>query len=247
MKIAFTFVLFLVLWSGRPGFTREIDVFEVKEGDDFRKKYVFQKYGNWKYFCRNDCEKENILIKTFSNEEDNGRYRIEFKKRFFDPSEMYVSIRNVTLSDTGTYSCGLETWHEYKLVYLHVDFIINVSSVVRSNHSPGVLSPETHSEPHEDHTPLSKVALYVGLSLSALLILSVTLTSLILYRRKRARTTPGAPDIPVYAQIQEMADSSSTLTYTQVDFSKHSSAPWCPTATTEEAPVYSTLCLPHSE
>nr|UDM59925.1 leopectin [Boleophthalmus pectinirostris] len=155
-----------------------------------------------------------------------------------------VSIRNVTLSDTGTYRCGLATFNG-QTFEAFVDFIINVSSVVSSNPSPGVLSPETHSEPHEHHTPLSEVALYVGLSLSALLILSVTLTSLILYRRKRARTTPGAPDIPVYAQIQEMADSSSTLTYAEVDFSKCSSAPRCLTTTTEEAPVYSTVCLPH--
>ncbi|KAJ0055874.1 hypothetical protein NL108_014162 [Boleophthalmus pectinirostris] len=254
MKIAFTFVLFLVLWSGRPGFTREIDVFEVKEGDDFRKKYVFQKYGNWKYFCRNDCEKENILIKTFSNEEDNGRYRIEFKKRFFDPSEMYVSIRNVTLSDTGTYSCGLETWHEYKLVYLHVDFIINVSSVVRSNHSPGVLSPETHSEPHEDHTPLSRapdIPVYAQIQESPCVYEEVAVDN---RQSRRAVEEPSytTHSYNIYSLCSgpvgpQMADSSSTLTYTQVDFSKHSSAPWCPTATTEEAPVYSTLCLPHSE
>ncbi|XP_055012483.1 uncharacterized protein LOC110160236 isoform X2 [Boleophthalmus pectinirostris] len=180
--------------SGGSLFTKAVDIYEKTEGDGITVQCLFDTYGSWKYLCRNDCEKqENILVQTSSNKGDNGRYSLEMKKQRSYPYVMNVSIRNVTLSDAGTYRCGSRTLEE-NWTYAHEDFIIKVSSG---------LSPETPRKPHEDHTPRSEVALYVGLSLSALLILSVTLTSLILYRRKRARTTPGAPDIPVYAQIQE--------------------------------------------
>ncbi|KAK7910127.1 hypothetical protein WMY93_014811 [Mugilogobius chulae] len=45
----------------------------------------------------------------------------------------------------------------------------------------------------------------------------------------------------------QTANSSDTVTYAQVDFSKRSSAPRCPTAQTEETPLYSTVTLQHKQ
>ncbi|KAL3975107.1 hypothetical protein ACER0C_023733 [Sarotherodon galilaeus] len=67
---------------------------------------VFQSSGTWKMFCREDCEGENILIKTTDVRAQTGRYSIEYKIE----STVYVlsvSVSKLTESDSGQYSCGL--------------------------------------------------------------------------------------------------------------------------------------------
>ncbi|MEQ2245392.1 hypothetical protein ILYODFUR_027391 [Ilyodon furcidens] len=61
--------------------------------------------GAWKIFCRQNCEEENVLIKTPKETDESGRYRIESVKgndRVFD-----VSMSNLTQTDSGWYRCGL--------------------------------------------------------------------------------------------------------------------------------------------
>ncbi|XP_059409030.1 uncharacterized protein LOC132142860 [Carassius carassius] len=61
--------------------------------------------GNIKYFCRDSCAVENILIKTNAgaNPTRRGRYTIHDKG-----SDFTVTITDLRLSDSATYICAVE-------------------------------------------------------------------------------------------------------------------------------------------
>ncbi|KAI9999686.1 hypothetical protein NQD34_018346 [Periophthalmus magnuspinnatus] len=191
--------LLLVLCCGGP-FAKAAKVLEVKEGEDLKFKCSFYTSGYWKAFCKHRCEtSDDYLLVTTIDLSTWGRYTIEFEPRPSYPDAMYVSIQNVQRSDAGPYSCSLLTWRNNELKIKYVDIIIYVTTADSSGSAPEVPEGPSASKAQENHTPLSDVALYVGLSLSAVLILSVTLT--ILYWRKRASPAPESPQTPGYAQL----------------------------------------------
>lgn len=62
-------------------------------------------YGRWKFLCEDDCEHDkDILTETDSNRAQSGRYSIEYKVG--SVFGLYVTITQVTKSDTGWYWCG---------------------------------------------------------------------------------------------------------------------------------------------
>ncbi|KAK7910128.1 hypothetical protein WMY93_014812 [Mugilogobius chulae] len=182
-----------VLCRERPGFTRALNIHIVQEGDDFRLQCLFYKAEEWILFCKNGCdEKEDVLVRTHDLREANGRYRIEVEQL-----EMFVIIRNVTVSDSGIYSCGFETWNlrRQTSVYTLSVFIVDVANALSSSPSPEVFtsdSPRT-SAPDQDLASQSDVWLYAGLTLSALLILSLIIIILIWRKRHRTATAAHSP------------------------------------------------------
>ncbi|XP_023190634.1 uncharacterized protein LOC111608783 [Xiphophorus maculatus] len=68
----------------------------------------FHSSGAWKFFCRETCEGENLLVRTSDGAAQIGRYRTEYVReasRTF--SVLSVSISELTRSDAGRYRCGL--------------------------------------------------------------------------------------------------------------------------------------------
>ncbi|XP_043977525.1 uncharacterized protein LOC122833684 isoform X2 [Gambusia affinis] len=77
-------------------------------GEDIMISCVSFSSGAWKFFCRETCEGENLLIRTSDDTAQIGRYRTEYVReasRTF--SVLYVSISELTRSDAGRYRCGL--------------------------------------------------------------------------------------------------------------------------------------------
>ncbi|XP_027867160.1 polymeric immunoglobulin receptor-like isoform X6 [Xiphophorus couchianus] len=69
---------------------------------------IFLSSGRIKFFCRETCEGENLLIRTSDGAAQIGRYRTEYVReasRTF--SVLSVSISELTRSDAGRYRCGL--------------------------------------------------------------------------------------------------------------------------------------------
>ncbi|XP_008413189.1 uncharacterized protein LOC103468116 [Poecilia reticulata] len=69
---------------------------------------AFLSSGRIKFFCRETCEGENLLIRTSDDAAQIGRYRTEYVReasRTF--SVLSVSISALTRSDSGRYRCGL--------------------------------------------------------------------------------------------------------------------------------------------
>ncbi|CAI5648850.1 unnamed protein product [Oreochromis niloticus] len=104
MKVHHTLIcfFFLSLQDGKPEVTNAQILHYGVIGGDFKAGFSFNSPGTWKMFCREDCEGQNILIKTTDVRAQTGRYSIEYKNNVLS-----VSISKLTESDSGQYRCGL--------------------------------------------------------------------------------------------------------------------------------------------
>uniref|UniRef100_A0A668SJR5 Immunoglobulin V-set domain-containing protein n=1 Tax=Oreochromis aureus TaxID=47969 RepID=A0A668SJR5_OREAU len=87
----------------------QTNLYTKVEGEDFRFELDTEvTAGSRKYICRNDSEKEDILIETTENRAESGRYIIRY-----DISDkkvnmgFNVTITSLTKSDSGRYKCGV--------------------------------------------------------------------------------------------------------------------------------------------
>ncbi|XP_007574498.1 polymeric immunoglobulin receptor-like [Poecilia formosa] len=71
-------------------------------GENFSFLCLYHLPETWKIFCRDDCEGENVLIKTQADSAQSGRFSSEYQHQ----QELVVSISPLTKSDSGTYHCG---------------------------------------------------------------------------------------------------------------------------------------------
>ncbi|XP_032416784.1 uncharacterized protein LOC116718689 isoform X2 [Xiphophorus hellerii] len=71
-------------------------------GENFSFLCLHHLPGTWKIFCRDDCEGENVLIKTQADSAQSGRFSSEYRSSQI----LVVSISPLTKSDSGTYRCG---------------------------------------------------------------------------------------------------------------------------------------------
>lgn len=76
----------------------------------------------WKIFCKEKCEKGNILIETQFNSGHHGRYSTEYTYKY--KYILSVSIRSLITSDSGLYTCGLG---QYRSSYQFTHFGIVVA------------------------------------------------------------------------------------------------------------------------
>lgn len=106
--------------------------------------------GNVKYFCKDPCEDEDVLIK--SKQEHRSKFSIRDNGNTFD-----VTISDLTPDDSGIYWCGVERigLDTYNKVY------ITVKQMQVESQSNGLLLNETSE----------KTLLYGGLGLGVLLVI----------------------------------------------------------------------------
>ncbi|XP_014835346.1 PREDICTED: polymeric immunoglobulin receptor-like, partial [Poecilia mexicana] len=87
----------------------------------------FNSSGKTKYFCRGGCEEEeNILVYTDGVRAQSGRYSIGHSKHK-SSDVFYVTIKNLTQSDSGRYRC-LSYLSSGKNLYVDFNIVTNVSS-----------------------------------------------------------------------------------------------------------------------
>ncbi|XP_032364051.1 CMRF35-like molecule 9 [Etheostoma spectabile] len=102
---------FLTLQDGNIGLINaEIIKRTGTEGGDITVRCFFTFPGHRKIFCKGECKEGDILIETEKDTAQRGRYSIRYKEGLFPlhNTVLYVSIRNLTQSDSGRYRCGLD-------------------------------------------------------------------------------------------------------------------------------------------
>ncbi|CAI5685945.1 unnamed protein product [Oreochromis niloticus] len=154
-------------------------------------------YGHRKFFCKNQCKNEGeILIDTSNNKSVSGRYSIEYSAG--SVFGLYVTITQLTKSDTGGYRCGYGN-------PLSPDSYYSTSLVVIDGSNPPTSTPETttktiqtlqittaHSQSFtprisssSSDCPDSSLGLVVRVSLIGVLLMAVFILLLYIYKTRR--------------------------------------------------------------
>ncbi|XP_042347768.1 polymeric immunoglobulin receptor-like isoform X2 [Plectropomus leopardus] len=100
--------------------------------------------GNVKFFCKDECKAEDILIKTEDVRAQSGRYSSEYKNDSNDGvGILAVTIRNLTKSDAGRYRCGLG---KTLVPVLYWDFEVRVSDDALLSGNSGFIHSDIEGE-----------------------------------------------------------------------------------------------------
>ncbi|XP_043980058.1 uncharacterized protein LOC122835239 isoform X2 [Gambusia affinis] len=183
MKVCLTLIclLFLTLKDGDAAETHA-----RMEGENITVECKFNFSENPIFFCKENCEGENILIETAEDIAQKGRYQT-FYESYYTSVVLHVSILELKPSDSGRYRCGFgkdrSLDHEF-----HLDVTEATTSSSSSSSSTTIQQTTTLSEPIGE----TNVLLYVGLSLPVLIVLLAT--ALLIYcQRKRFHQQKGRP------------------------------------------------------
>lgn len=99
-------ILSAALQDGVTGFfAAEPRTVEGVEGGNITVTCRLKLSGEKKLFCKKKCEDGNILVGTFADAAQKGRYSIKYDE---NSNIMNVSITQLKKSDSGHYSCSLD-------------------------------------------------------------------------------------------------------------------------------------------
>lgn len=79
------------------------------EGQGITVRCHFSFSGNRKFFCKENCNPDNVLIETSEEKAQKGKYSIEYEGTVHSPV-LFVTIKPLTMSDAGRYKCGLSSF-----------------------------------------------------------------------------------------------------------------------------------------
>lgn len=212
------------------GIIGAITFHKASEGGNITVGCQFYLGGSKKTFCRNGCHQDDILVETTGNTEHKGRYSIKYEPNSFLKSDlMYVSITNVTSSDSGQYQCVLNRWLKDGSNTFRIEVTNDASSLnptytlkpaesppnctanssttelLSSTVSPKItLSSQNQKYTTTRHSPSTSggTLLYVGVSLVAIVIL-LTAALAMFHWNKRTNEPNEPPASMEYAQIPE--------------------------------------------
>ncbi|XP_035769230.1 uncharacterized protein LOC102778179 [Neolamprologus brichardi] len=131
--ILFCFI-FLYLQDGNTGLANaETLVYEGVEGGNITVECKFYFLGSKILFCKDKCEKGNVLIETTDYTAQSGRYSIKFvKTNLLSKDIVYVSITQLNKSDSGWYRCILDR----SLQPCDFQLVITGASNISTPHQP---------------------------------------------------------------------------------------------------------------
>lgn len=78
-----------------------------RTGGNIVVKCSFDRSERWKYFCRDECTGDGVLIKTTENRVEKDRYSIEYVEGSSAGGLLFVNITQLITSDSGQYRCGM--------------------------------------------------------------------------------------------------------------------------------------------
>ncbi|XP_025757248.1 uncharacterized protein LOC102076635 isoform X4 [Oreochromis niloticus] len=109
MKHTLVCFIFLTLQDGNTGLVKaQTLTHRAEEGGNITVGCKFYFSGSRKLFCKEKCEKGNILVETSDDAAQNGRYSIKYEQTDTLSYIMYVSITQLNQSDSGWYRCSLD-------------------------------------------------------------------------------------------------------------------------------------------
>nr|XP_046252373.1 CMRF35-like molecule 8 isoform X2 [Scatophagus argus] len=230
MKIQCTFICFFFLLPLLDGKTFEEKTLRTRTGGSIVVQCTFAHDENRKYFCKDECGEDDVLVQTTGDKKQKGRYSIEYVPGPPPIGSLYVSITQLTESDSGRYRCALDRpflvdpYQEFTVVVTGDPITPKPDLTVPdlSFPVPSVSTPTTQSVSSESDqqqtAPAAGVWLYVGLTLAVMVIL-LSLAVLI-YCRKRSAKPKDPPVETLYAPV-----SQDTQVYENIRVDRQSRSP----------------------
>nr|XP_024662161.1 uncharacterized protein LOC106674599 isoform X2 [Maylandia zebra] len=198
MKLCHIFFcsIFLYLQDGNTGLANaETPIYEGVEGGNITVTCEFYIPGRKTLFCKEKCEKGNILIETPDYTAQSGRYSIEYEKEKFLTPIVHVSITQLNKSDSGRYSCTLDTSFQpcdFQLLITGASdtptpheplststFLLSASTTTTTHFSSGSFTPSSTSP--ETLSSGSGLSLELVIRLSVVVVL-LPVVLLLIYR-----------------------------------------------------------------
>ncbi|XP_056585596.1 CMRF35-like molecule 5 isoform X2 [Triplophysa dalaica] len=172
-----------------------------------------------KYFCRDPCASKNVLIQTEKTDlvVSAGRYSVVFT---VNAKTFAVTIRHLTLKDSGVYYCGIDKWFADKQIKVKlsvkapassfsstdtpqytVSTRMKTDSSADSSSSPPTVH-STNSKAQTDYVKTNSVDVSVVCIVVLWLLVFWFLVTLVLLYKRRSHTksesvTPSFPENPV--------------------------------------------------
>ncbi|KAI9515664.1 hypothetical protein NQZ68_023314 [Dissostichus eleginoides] len=211
--------------DGGPSAEKTID---ARTGENIVVECSFAHYGTRRYFCKGECEGDNLVETTSDTYTIKGRYSIRHVKGGF----VFVSIDQLTQSDSGWYRCGLDTpdskdpYQRFRLIVTDALTTSTPSSSVSSASSLTTIQSESStttpaSSKTTKHPEETKgVILYVSLTLVVLVIVS-SLSVLVFCRKRTCKAKSEEPEPHVETQrasAPEAEDDPSQPAYSEIKF-----------------------------
>ncbi|KAL3975008.1 hypothetical protein ACER0C_023634 [Sarotherodon galilaeus] len=205
------FIFLTALQDGNTGLVKaQTLTHRAEEGGNITVECSFYLSGSRKLFCKEKCEKGNILVETSDDAAQNGRYSIKYKKTDTQSYIMYVSITQLKQSDSGRYRCSLgKRWwtdgnDDFELIVTEASTTSTPNGTLRPFSASVFLSsastpPTTQSlsstsgssTPSSASSGSSDVLIYVGLILVVMIV--VLSAALLIFYMKRKTTKPRGP------------------------------------------------------
>ncbi|XP_051280317.1 uncharacterized protein LOC127376922 isoform X36 [Dicentrarchus labrax] len=216
MKVCHTLICFFFL-SLQDGNIRlinaEIPVRTGSKGGNITVKCSFSFSGSRKIFCKRECEGKDILIETYNNRAQSGRYSIEYKEGTFPASKtiLYVSITKLTKSDSGRYRCWLDravfkdSTRDFEL---RVEDAPTTSKPKRKTTTKAPFTPSvpSASTPTTTQTSAAGPGLLLYVSLTLVVMIIVLSAAVLIFCRKRASKPKEPPVETEYANGTEQTN-----------------------------------------
>ncbi|XP_025757913.1 polymeric immunoglobulin receptor isoform X1 [Oreochromis niloticus] len=144
----------------------------VTEGENITLGCSNTVYGQRKFFCKNQCKNEGeILIDATNNKSESGRYSIEYRPG--STFGLYMTITQLTKSDTGEYRCGYG--NPLSPDSYDTDDVLVIDATQSESVTPGVST----------HGPDSSWLLVVRASLDGVLLIAVFLMLFYISKTRR--------------------------------------------------------------
>ncbi|XP_045911759.1 uncharacterized protein LOC123974844 isoform X2 [Micropterus dolomieu] len=234
MKVRHTVIcfFFLTLQDGNTGLINAEIL--IKEGGNITRACSFKLSGSRKIFCRNECEEQDILVETAGDRAQSGRYSIEYKEGSFPVSDtlLYVSITNLTKSDSGRYRCSLDRYwapDSYEEFDIRVEddsttskpnwtprplsssvpsasTLTTTKSLSSSSGSskPSSASPEATKQTHQEHrTPATGPGALLYVGLILVVMIIILSVAVLIFCRKKTSKPKEPPVEMEYANVAE--------------------------------------------
>lgn len=100
----------------------QIWVYTATEGGDIGVICLIYSSESRKFFCKNECTKEDLLVETNAARNQSGRYSIDYNGEY-----VFVSVSLLTKSDSGWYRCGVGSLSsDFEIIVVDGEILLKV-------------------------------------------------------------------------------------------------------------------------